>query len=255
MRRKRQQSMKRYITRVVPALLMVGVLACGETEEDPASSGSGSDGDLTDLNSLSSAVPGGLQLAIFPQEEGGAALSLQDPGPGTGPSGNDAELKKSFKEKVQENRERLKGTASECFSAGALAASAQIEMTSCYNFDSDMKVSVKNNAPNDQKYGTTNGTLGGAISGQVGSRDPNEACLVSKARQEVSEVVLRVDQAMAMASGLVCAAKKAQQDKALGVGESLELKDVMNDQLSGKEASIVNASIRRVDDRMGHGFL
>ena len=191
------------------ALTLALGLSCSNDSKDDDASTSGD--EVAASNPLATAYPGALALSVFPDESASAGLMLQAEGDAA------KQIARPPKEKLDDAKKRLKGEA-DCFDK-TMAGEHQGggAPTTCYDFDSDMNP-VSNNG---REYGTTDGTDG---SGQ--------ACMVTFAKQQVDEIVFKVDRALGMVQGLLCAAKK----KAAADGSELSLPEVGSDGLNLKSA-------------------
>jgi hypothetical protein len=192
------------------------------SETTTTDTGNGSEEEVTEANILASAYPGALALSVFP-DTSTSNLRLQE---------KDTEKSQSYAEKLEDARKRLKGEA-DCFESRFLQEPTQSQgNVTCYNFDSDMNPSEF--AGDNQTWGTTDGTDGNG-----------QACMVTFAKAEVDEIVFKVDRALAMVQGLLCAAKKAAvadgSTLALPTADDttgLNLKTAMESELADKTSKI-----------------
>ncbi len=169
-------------------------------------------GTTTEANALATAYPGTLALSVFP--DGQASLRLAaDASEGT------------YSEKLATADKRLRGEGS-CFAAGEIAEhQAPTAKVTCYEFDSDMNPSTFADRPN-QSWGTKDGTDG-----------DGQACMVTFAKSEVDDISHKVDRALAMVQGLICAGKKDAEKNGTEVAKpepdqaAIDLSEQINDSL------------------------
>lgn len=213
-----------------------------ESSSDGASSSSTTDdASVEDGTSIASAYPTSLALSAFSQD---IATSLHL---------SEEQKEKTVKGKITEAKERLAGTADKCLDMNVFKGRAEKNFT-CYEFDSDMNPAefAENTS---QKYGTTDGTVGGSIDGS--DSDNKEACMVAFARAQVDETVEQIDQALALVSGMLCQAKKEDSDKGLpAAGKTLDLAAELKKATTGGDSEnsieITSATITQIegsDDR------
>ncbi len=213
--------------------LSLSIFACSSEDADsPASV------ELEAGTELASAYPGSLALSVFPQSVDSASLYLTAD-----------EKEKTVKGKITEAKERLAGTADKCMDMDIFKGRTTSNF-SCYDFDSDMNpTEYTQNNGNAFKKGTTNGTVAGSIDNS-GSGN-NEACMVAFARSQVDESVERIEQALALVSGMLCQAKKNGSDNGLPAsGSTLDLSSALTTAASSEDAqkkiSITSATISQL---------
>lgn len=191
--------------------------SCSKDSGDDASNDSGGNDEVSAVNPLATAYPGSLALSVFPDQISSTGLLLVT---------QDAAAKqigRPPKRKLEDAKKRLKGEG-DCFDK-TMAGEHQSngKPTSCYNFDSDM-TPFKYAAPDNNRidiFGTKDGTDGNG-----------QACMVTFAKEQVDQIIFKVDRALGMVQGLLCAAKK----KASADGTELQLPEVGADALQLKAA-------------------
>lgn len=201
------------------------------TKSDTTTTTSKSEIEAAITNKLAESVPSALALAIFPQDDSSASLALAEDDEEV----TDPNAKKSFADKVKENKKRLEGSDDEdCIRLNVFKKHKAGETETCYEFDSDMNPSKFADQPST--FGTKNG-----------KNSSGEACMVAFARGEISDSVEAIDQAMEAISGVVCQAKKAKVDKKLGEGESIDLVESLAD-VGGGKMKFTEAKLGRIDN-------
>ncbi len=219
-------------------------LACGSSgddsddsdnndEETSTSTSGGSSTSGAELgNVLAAAYPGSLALSAFPQAvNDSTSLLLQDK------EVEDPNAGKTVRDKVVENQKILKGEAERCLNLDLFKQHKGLGDVSCYNFDSDMNLSRFTTNNGTQEFGTADGTDG-----------KGEACMVTFARKEVQDAVAVIDKALALVSGMLCQAKKDDENVALpGEGESLDLASSFEEAGEG-QLPVTEAKLSRLDD-------
>ena len=220
------------IATAVATLLSVGCSKKKSSDDEEESTTATSVGGGTGAGSttITAAVPSSLALAIFPQSIDGTSLALADDEQVVDPN-----KLKSVREKVEENKERLSGQATECLNIAVFKPKMQAAALNCYEFDSGM------NPFQISGETATRGTKTGLA--DTGT----EACMVAFARNEVEETVERVDQAMELVSGMVCQAQKSGVAVDLTVGGSMDLAAPLAQATRGK-MPIAAAKITRLAD-------
>lgn len=216
---------------------------------------------------LAASYPQGLSVTAFPQavdETPGAAA------PGTvllltqNDQYGDGEFKpfaQHPKKLLQIAKERLDGTATDCFDADIIAAMfRQVNVgDACYGFDYGM---VDGTAIGDIDPGKANQALQNVADQSLAGLKAKlmsiegimpdttaEACMVKVGRQMVEQAASRVEGTLRVIEGMLCQAKKDKiAEKLPDVGESLDLKDAF---ASYQRATFSEASITRLSDQSG----
>lgn len=225
-----QKMLRALLLLAAPTLLQTGCGASSTSTDEGTTStttnsgtnhtGGTETGTTTEVNALAAAYPGTLALSVFP--DSGTTLRLVQDG-ASKPAPTDAgSIDRPYAEKVADADKRLRGEG-DCFVAGNLgerqAASSNI---TCYEFDSDMNPSTFADRPN-QSWGTTDGTDGAG-----------QACMVTFAKSQVDDITHKVDRALEMVQGLICAAKKQAATQGSEVetptpgGDAIDLKALVN---------------------------
>lgn len=214
--------------------------SCGKKSSDTTPATVAKDDKPTDttdtppsaINVLASAFPSALALSAFPTA--GSSLALAEEEEVADPNAD-----KDFKEKVADTKKVLAGTAEHCLDPHVFAPHPDFSDVTCYQFDSDMNPSryAQGGGPSPKDFGTIDGTDG-----------KGEACMVTFARAEVSDVVQTVDQALALVSGMICQAKKDDADAALpDVGKEMDLKAALTN-ATGNHLTVSSAILTRLED-------
>lgn len=224
---------RKNVYKLTGALLMLALAThCGKKDDgsdggdgSTASIGGGGISNGTGSRAVGDAFPASLALSSFP-ESSSTALMLQG-------AEEDVTATMTVKEKIDENKRRLAGTATNCIDFRVFQNRPQSNVT-CYDFDSDMNPSKFG----DKEFGTTDGT-----------HTDGSACMVAFAREEINDAISQVDRALNLVGGMFCQAKKEGQMTNLpAVGEVVDLSPSFKKAVDGQNMNITEAKISRLAD-------
>ena len=224
---------------LLPLCVVVGMAGCGKKSSTTGTS----TGDLADTfgisNKLAEAYPaGGLSLAVFSEGATTSALNATE-----SETAEDKEDKKSFKERLDDAKERLNGKSDCVPEILKKAPRDSYTEETCYEFDQDMLYGYRGNggvSGERRIYGTLDGKSGG------------EACLVSFTRSKIKQTSDQVERATGIVQAMMCQAKKLNPAVDLpATGASLDLKELLSEGVKSAGPKIEKAVIRRLDDVEG----
>ena len=211
----------------------VAVMSCGKKKSAAAT-------DIVDQinNAIAIGYPEGLSIPNFPKTTTTSSLRAD------GALGLDeaSTAGESVAQKEADAKKVLEGNVEDCFAnLKARGKMALPEIDTCYEFDQEMIQGWRDSANN----------LRGTKTGSSNKSGSTEVCMVSFARDEMSEIESMVDQALDRAQVMACLGKKAGKNPPANVGDVVDLKA----DVAGKAAKDPNApvfsevTLKRLEDK------